>query len=285
VAYVGNEAYHLAEAVDLNPGFYSAGGNRILYPNFGNILTYQSNETASYNGLQLSAEKRLSHGIQFTSNWAWSKTMDSGSVSSLSNTGSIPDPYDISQNRGISDLNFVHIWSNTAVWDTPALRSQAKAISSILGSWEVSAIVTLTTGVPFSIQGGEGDNNSGSDEYSDRADLTGQPLNVRQGGKNQWLTHYFNAGAFTFNAPGTWGNSARNLMVGPPFRNLDLMLAKNFPFKERYKVQFRWEMFNATNTPSFGTPDNYPSDGPAFGGIFGSDLPPRIMQLALKLYW
>jgi len=66
---------------------------------------------------------------------------------------------------------------------------------------------------------------------------------------------------------------------------LDFMLAKNIPFKERYKVQFRWEMFNATNTPSFGTPDTYPSDGPAFGGIFGSYLPPRIMQLALKLYW
>jgi len=284
-AYVASEAYHLAAPVDLNPGFYSAGGNRILYPNFGNILTDQSNETASYNGLQLSAEKRLSHGIQFTTNWAWSKTMDSGSVSSLSNTGSIPDPYDIQQNRGISDLNFVHIWSNTGVWDTPALKSQGKAVSSILGNWEVSAIVTLTTGVPISIQGGQGNNNSGSDEYADRADLTGQPLNVRQGGKSQWLAHYFNAAAFTYNAPGTWGNSARNLMVGPPFRNLDFMLAKNVPFKERYRVQFRWEMFNATNTPSFGTPDTNPSDGPSFGGIFGSYLPPRIMQLALKLYW
>lgn len=63
------------------------------------------------------------------------------------------------------------------------------------------------------------------------------------------------------------------------------MLAKNIPFKERYRVQFRWEMFNATNTPSFSTPDTNPSDGPLFGGITSSNLPPRIMQLALKLYW
>jgi hypothetical protein len=285
VAYVGNEAYHLATGADLNPGFYSAGGARILFPDYGNILTYQSEGTSSYNGLQISAEKRFSHGVQFTTNYAWSKTLDSESVSSISNEGSIPDPYDLRQNRSIADQNFVHIWSTTALWNLPSLRSYGKAVHSVFGDWELSGILTLTTGVPFSIQGGNGNNNSGSQEFGDRADLTGQPVSARQGSLNQWLTHYFNPAAFTFNAPGTWGTSARNLLVGPPFRNLDFLLAKNIPFKERYRVQFRWEMFNATNTPSFGTPDTNPSDGVLFGTISGSNLPPRIMQLALKLFW
>ena len=285
VAYVGNESYHLATAADLNPGFYSAGGARILYQDYGNILTYQSEGTSSYNGLQISVEKRLSHGLQVTSNYAWSKTLDAASVSSISNTGSIPDPYDLRQNRGISDLNFVNIWSSTGVWNLPSLASQGKAVSSVLGNWELTGIITLSTGVPFSIQGGNGNNNSDSQEFGDRADLTGQPLDVRQGPKSQWLTHYFNPTAFTYNAPGTWGNSARNLLKGPPFRNVDMMLAKNFPFKERYRFQFRWEMFNAFNTPSFGTPDTNPSDGALFGNISGSNKPPRIMQLAMKLFW
>jgi hypothetical protein len=285
VAYVGNESYHLATAVDLNPGFYSAGGARILFPDYGNILTYQSEGTASYNGLQISAEKRFSHGVQFTTNYAWSKTLDAASVSSISNTGSIPDPYDLRQNRGISDLNFVNIWSTTGLWNTPSLKSHGKPVSSVFGDWEISAIVTFSTGVPFSIGGGDGYNNSGSQEFSDRADLTGQPINARQGPKGQWLLQYFNPAAFKPNALGTWGDSARNLLVGPPFRNLDLLLAKNIPFKERYRAQFRWEMFNATNTPSFGTPDTNPSDGVYFGQIFGSNRPPRIMQLALKLFW
>jgi len=230
-------------------------------------------------------EKRLSHGLQVTSNYAWSKTLDAASVSSISITGSIPDPYDLRQNRGISDLNFVNIWSSTGVWNLPSLASQGKAVSSVLGNWELTGIITLSTGVPFSIQGGNGNNNSDSQEFGDRADLTGQPLDVRQGPKSQWLTHYFNPTAFTYNAPGTWGNSARNLLKGPPFRNVDMMLAKNFPFKERYRFQFRWEMFNAFNTPSFGTPDTNPSDGALFGNISGSNKPPRIMQLAMKLFW
>jgi hypothetical protein len=63
-----------------------------------------------------------------------------------------------------------------------------------------------------------------------------------------------------------------------------MMFAKNIPFKERYKVQFRWEMFNALNTPVFSTPTADPSS-PAFGEIVSSASTPRIMQVALKFYW
>src|SRR5208337_4880848 len=98
-----------------------------------NILTYQSEGTSSYNGLQISAEKRFSHGVQFTTNYAWSKTLDSESVSSISNEGSIPDPYDLRQNRSIADQNFVHIWSTTALWNLPSLRSYGKAVHSVFG--------------------------------------------------------------------------------------------------------------------------------------------------------
>jgi hypothetical protein len=284
LAYVGTEAYHLGTAVDLNPGFYSTGGTRTLYPDFGNVLTYQSEGTSSYNGLQVGVEKRLSHGLQITSNYAWSKTLDELSMSDISDTNSIPDPYDIRLNRGISSLNHVNIWSTTGVWNLPSLRSQGKAVSSAFGNWELSGILTFTTGAPFSVVGGNGNDNSESLEYGDRADLTGQPLEVKQGAKSNWLVHYFNPAAFKPNAVGTWGDSARNLLKGPPFRNLDFMLAKNIPIADRYRLQFRWEMFNATNTPSFGLPDNDPSSG-TFGMISSSMLPPRIMQLALKLAW
>jgi Carboxypeptidase regulatory-like domain len=284
-AYVGNEAYHLPTAVDLNPGIFAANGLRTLFPNFGQVLTYQSEGTASYNALQISAQKRFSHGFQFSSNYSWSKELDSSSVGSISNTGSIPDPYNLSQNRGISDLNFTNIWSNMFVWDLPKFKGyRSKWMPWILGNWQVSGIFDYTSGVPFSIEGGNGDNNSLSQQFSDRADLTGQPVNAHQGSQGQWLNQYFNPAAFTFNAPGTFGNSPRNFLTGPAYTDMDMMFAKNIPFKERYRLQFRWEMFNAFNTPYFGQPDTNPSD-PSFGQITSTAGPPRIMQIALKLYW
>ena len=91
---------------------------------------------------------------------------------------------------------------------------------------------------------------------------------MRQGGKSNWLNQYFNTAAFTPNAIGTFGNSGKNMFQGPPFRTMDLAIAKNWTFIERYSLQFRWEMFNAFNTPSFGTPDNNVTDGPnSFGHI------------------
>ena len=80
LAYVGSEAYHQTEAIDQNPGYYNANpdlsGQRLRYPNFGQILTDYSNGTATYHALQVGLEKRISHNLQFQSNFTWSKTID-----------------------------------------------------------------------------------------------------------------------------------------------------------------------------------------------------------------
>ena len=119
---------------------------------------------------------------------------------------------------------------------------------------------------------------------------------MHQGSKNQWLYRYFNTAAFTKATPGTFGNSGRNVLQGPGVNNADMGLDKNFPFKERYRIQFRWEMFNAFNRAEFDPPNTSVTSG-SFGritstkgsgagyeqGLFG--YPPRVMQAALKLYW
>jgi hypothetical protein len=241
--------------------------------------------TGSYNGLEITAEKRFSHGFQFSSNYTWSKSLDAQSLSNLSWTGAIGDPFNLSWNRGISDQNFTNIWSNTFVWQTPSVQRYGnKYISLAFGNWEIAGIVDFTSGIPFSISGGSGADNSGALQFGDRADLTGQPIRAHQGSEGQWLNQYFNLAAFKENASGTFGDSARNLLKGPGLAAVNMMFAKNIPFKERYKVQFRWEMFNALNTPVFSTPTADPSS-PAFGEIVSSASTPRIMQVALKFYW
>ncbi len=108
---------------------------------------------------------------------------------------------------------------------------------------------------------------------------------MHQGGKQHWLNEYFNTSAFTYNAPGTFGNVGRNPIYGPGWNQANLNFAKNFPFRERYNVQFRWEMFNAFNHTVFGTPQtDYNSAGNGtFGQITSTGAPPRAMEAGLKL--
>lgn len=285
VAYVGSETYHLPILIDRNPGIFAAGGQRTEYPDFNSIYENASWGTSSYNGLQISFEKRFSHGLQFTSNYTWSKTLDWASAASTAFNGPVGDPFDLKWNYGISDMNFPQMWVTNFLYQTPTLRNHSRPLRVVLGNWKPTGIFTMESGAPFSISGGcKGSDNSLSLIGGDRADLTGQPIQVRQGSEGHWLQQYFNPAAFEYNAPGTFGDSARNFIAGPPLVNMDLGIDKDFPFKERYKVEFRWEMFNAFNTPHFGSPGTNPA-GWGFGQITGEASPPRIMQAVLKFYW
>jgi hypothetical protein len=280
VGYVGSESYHQSVILDQN---YGVNNLRVFYPNFSGILTDESVGTASYNALQLTVEKRLSHGFQFQSNYTYSKSIDTASSGNISFAGSLPDPANLNFSRGISDLNFPYIWTTNFSYTTPGLQNWNPIVRQALGSWGVSGIWTFQAGEPFSITGGNGNNNSGALEYGDRADLTGQPVTVQQGSQSQWLNQYFNTAAFTTNAPGTFGNSGRNILRGPRYDSIDLALLKNWMMRERYNLQFRWEMFNALNHASFATPVNDPSSA-NFGQITTiGPIAPRVMQAALKL--
>jgi len=163
-------------------------------------------------------------------------------------------------------------------------------IRQTLGGWELSGIITLQSGFPFGIAGGYAD-NSGSLQGGDRADVVaGQSFNLRKGSHQAWTdancyktnTCYFNRLAFVENAPGTFGNTGRNMFQGPPVKTMDLAFAKNWTIVEGYRLQFRWEMFNALNHPSFNNPDNNLGDGNSFGRVSSVAIFPRVMQAALK---
>jgi len=281
-AYVGSETEHQFNPIEQNPGVNNVRPDA----NFGSILQTESLSTASYNSLQLSFNKRMSHGLQFTTNFTYSHCLDNGTLGDTAFTGSLGDPYSVSWNRGNCDTNIPLVLVANWIWQEPALESLGAVGSKVLGSWEFSGIWTAQSGTPFSIGGGcNGSNNSGTLIGGDRADLTGQAFDIKQGPKSQWLDAYFNPAAFQCNAVGTFGYSGRNLMAGPGINNFDLGIFKNIPFKERYTVQFRWEMFNAFNRVWFSNPSTCLTCGVGPGGfasITGQANQPRIMQVALK---
>lgn len=283
LAYVGSETYHQAAQVDLNPGIYADGGNRTLYPLFTSLIEYESIGTSSYQALQVGVEKQLSAGLQLQSNFTWAKTIDllSGSTDFYH---TLPNPFDIGFNRGIADMSIPFTSVTNFVYEAPRLNGHGEVLRQIAGGWQLSGIWTFRSGAPFGVVGGDGNNNSGAQQYGDRGDVVpGQSRDVHSGGKANWLNHYVNAAAFVPDAPGTFGNSGKNLLNGPGINTADIALIKNWDlFESRYTLQFRWEMFNAFNHPNFGLPNNDPSSS-NFGQITSiGPIPPRVQQAALK---
>jgi hypothetical protein len=82
---------------------------------------------------------------------------------------------------------------------------------------------------------------------------------------------------------GQYGQSGRNILSGPAFSNTDFAILKEFPFKERYRVEFRSEFFNVFNQVNFNNPDNTVTDS-TFGQILSAH-PGRVIQFALKFFW
>jgi hypothetical protein len=196
---------------------------------------------------------------------------------------SVSDPYDIGHDKGPSSLNYPIVWVTNGIYEVPSLRGHNALLRNTLGGWEISAIYTAQSGPPFTVNGGNGNNNSGFDIGQDRADITGKPINVRSGSKQQWIQQYFNPAAFAENAPGTPGDSKKFLLQEAPVNTMDAAVIKNWSYRDRYKLQFRWEAFNALNHPSFGQPDSNPTDS-NFGQITGIGfIAPRVMQGGLKL--
>ncbi len=296
LAYVASESYHQNVPIDLNPGVYNTNYPKSGSPsgtrgntNFSFIDQNSSLGTASYQSLQVGLEKRLSYNLQFQSNFTWSRTEDTYSNASVSFAATpLPNPFNIRYNRGISDLNTPLISVTNFVYTTPGFKAQNAFLRTALGGYEVTGIVTLESGVAFGIAGGSGNNNSQSQQDADRADFargftSKTQVAIRQGGKTAQLAQYFNTAAFVQNAAGTFGNTPRNLFQGPGINTTDLGLMKNFAYRERYNVQFRWEMFNAFNHPNFALPNVTPGNG-SFGQITAvGSVPPRVQQAALKI--
>jgi len=152
----------------------------------------------------------------------------------------------------------------------------------LLGNWQTNGIVTFHTGQPYTLRanGCVGVWNGCSPDLVNGADPNAAPAGGRT--PSQW----FNTANLTApTKPGelSEGNLGLNTNYGPPTRTVALSLFKDFPFTERWKLQFRAESFNIGNTPQYLTPDNNLSNV-KFGQITSSQTgSERHIQFSLRL--
>ena len=280
VAYVGTEGTHLTMGVSLNTPVNGSGASvaneqaRRPYQNFANIYQLSSIGTSSYNGVDVTF-RHQAHVFTVTSAFSWSKSLDDYSRPVNAGSANLPNGFNHFQ-RGRSDFDQNLAFRNTLTYSAPALKNSNVLTRSVLGSWNLSGLVVLDAGQPFSVT--DADDQSYTGLQLDLADrVPNVPLY-----KNGTL----NLAAFTDNAPGTFGNSGRNAYRSPAYKDVDMALLKEIPIVREFHATFRAEAFNVLNHPNLIMSNN------AFGvagtsaatnfGVFNTARDPRILQFSLK---
>jgi hypothetical protein len=247
-------------------------------PRFGPVTQLSTGANSHYNGLQLTADKRLGHGIQVQANYTWSRCMDT-----VSNGGFLPFaagailaplPGELGRQYGPCDYDVRHNFTAQYVYQLPS-KFRNHTLARALNGWQISGTVFWHSGLPFSVlsapysANGNGIVQGSGPQYA--SVISGVSLyehnpipGVTQPGTIQWL----NPDAFVSVVDPTtgacaggdspkncqFGNLGRNALRGPDFLWSDLYLTKWFQLAERVKLRIDSQFFNVFNHPNFGLP-------------------------------
>ena len=291
-AFVGTSARNLPFARDinypvLNATATSAGANilaRRPNPLFGAVLQLDSDQTASYHGLQITSAMRMSHHLSFNAFYTFSHTRTSVQLQNSTTQGLAQNYSNLAADAGRADTDQRHVFSMSFNYRPDYFSKNSNAIlRHIFNGWSISPIVKLRSGLPFSITNGNVDANlDGS--TNDRAQLIGDPHIA-----NPTAAQWFNTAAFVQNkvvtGVATDGNSPRNLLDGPGYKVVDLALSRDFSLTERFKLRFRAEGTNAFNMVNLGQPGAAVPSGATSTtfGVITSAASMRKIQFGLRL--
>jgi hypothetical protein len=272
---------------------------------FAGVTQLSTGANSHYNGLQLTAMKRLGHGLQGQINYTWSRCMDT-----VSNGGFLPFsaggilsplPGDLARDYGPCDYDIRHNLNAQYVYQLP-IRVRSHSLGYALNGWQISGTAFWHSGVPFSVlstpysANGNGIVQGSGPQFA--SVVPGVPLyahhpvpGMTQPGTIQWL----NPDAFVSAVdPSTgqcssgddpqhcqFGNLGRNSLRGPDFIWSDFYLTKWFPLTEHAKLRFEGQFFNVFNHPNFGLPSmvlagipGKPSTQTGFGALTYTTAPP-----------
>src|SRR5262249_18745631 len=253
--------------------------------------------SSNYHALQTKATRRFSNGFSLLAHYTWSKSF---------NYDGHHFPDDAKLNYGPTDTDRTHTFVASSLYELPFgkgkkfLAGVPRAAELIIGGWQVNQITTISSGLPFSPS--YSDCGSDRDTGPCRPNLVGD-VNT-EGDRSLWFTttggktlarasgtllqQYTSPGQtigpWQRPMPGTFGNAPRNSLRGPSYFNTDFSLMKSLNFTERYRGQFRAEIFNFFNHVNLGQPDgcvDCGSGGKITGLAAGTTM--RQMQFSIRL--
>lgn len=249
----------------------------------------------AYNSLQVSLHRRFTNRLmyQISYTWAHSQADYQDNLTNI-NGGSTPqNAYDYAFEKSNSQLDNRHRFSASGIWQIPIgtggwlLNNQSKT-AKLLGNWQLNGIVTLQTGLPFSVFGPDVSDTGGNHQsYPDCVSnpFVGASTNPNQFAGSKAPGFMLNVNAFAKPAAGQFGTCRPRSFYGPGLENVDLSLFKSFPIHESLRFEFRGEFFNAFNHPSFSNPNSNISSPGAFGKVTGTTIGNRTIQFAGKIFF
>ena len=259
------------------------------FPRFTAVALYRNNVgNTSYNALQAKLEQRFSRGLSFLVSYTRSKLIDEASsvfdASIL--TGPIAnfpvaDSFNRKLERDVSSGDMPNVFVASFTYELPFGNGKrfnpGGFLGSVVSGFELAGVVTVQSGLPLAIN--QATNfNAFAGFGTERPNRVADP-NLPSSEQN--TARFFNPAAFTIAPQFTLGNSSRNPVRGPAYRNFDLALIKRIAFADARNVELRFEAFNLTNTPPLSAP-NTVLGSPGFGSITAAG-DPRVIQLGLKL--
>jgi hypothetical protein len=265
--YVGTRGHDLFQTQDGNPR--RPFSTTRVDPTRGIIRLRANSARSWYDSLQLSAEQRMAKGFSAGFHYTWSRYLDTASeIFNISNAevAVAQDSFDIAADKGRSSYDRPHRLTGNFVWELPLKRSQQGGAAKLLGGWQVNSSFTFQSGSPFSVLNGADPTGalSGIDGLVGSSirpmlntDLDISKMSIQEilaaGGAKLFRQL---CGSPSATCPGERvGNVPRNILRSDGIFNIDFSLIKNTRLVRDHVLQFRLEMFNATNSRNFGIPD------------------------------
>ncbi len=252
---------------------------------YTSIVQREAASSSNYHSLQATANRRFARGLQFGASWTWSKAMDF-----VDDDDSGPIAPFVSPRvwqYGLASFDRTHVLKLNWIWDIPKTPWRNPFLKAALNDWQLSGIASFISGAPLGIGWSSvtGVDVTGTPSQGARVVVTGNPVLPK---RERTFSRNFRTEVFRMPAVGTLGNAAKTLIRGPGINNWDVALFKNFPIRERARIQLRWEMYNAFNHTQFSgldTSARFDAQGRQVNTRFGefvSSRSPRIMQLAAR---
>lgn len=247
-------------------------------PVFSSVFAEDTVANSSYNSLQMSVEKRFSHGLQLQGAYTFAKSLDwASSFEDMLN------PLCHSCSRSLSQFSSRHRFVLSYYWEPPVPKYSG-AKGKLFNGWAISGITQFQSGFPIRLASSD-DNELMNSFFFYAPGLPDQvaPFKTMDPRKNEGNL-YFDPSSFQPQALGTLGTARRTVCCGPGVNNWDISFQKRTNITENTYTEFRAEFFNVWNHTQFFNPDGNISDGADFGRVKRA-RDPRLLQFALKLYF
>jgi hypothetical protein len=273
VSYFGQKGTRLRRQVNFNqpvPGDAGTLDDRRPFQGFKNIFQFETSASSIAHAAEVRVEKRSRSGWALVSAYRFSRAIDDATLISI-----LPqDSHNLRAERGLSDFQMKHRFLISGSYSVPFRRYSA------LRNWQLQVIGTLQSGTPLSALISQDVSGTGS-PIVNRPNLLRNP-NV----SHPTAARFFDPTAFQIPTAETFGNSGRNVIIGPGIQNLDAALARTFRMSDSTRAQFRADFYNVLNHPNLVAPPTLQNfaDAPDFGALFVARSP-RIVQFGLKLLW